>query len=103
MSASPSPPSDATQIISADTTSSDLPDYGCYTVVIHEEPQPRAQPKDKTPKPRFTPPKPPAWPATWPTSVVTRGRPRPPVVRRQPKMRAEARKVQLRVQISKGE
>ena len=85
MIASSFPPSDATHY-----TTPTVDEYVAVWVRRHQ--------RKKRPTPRFTPPEPPAWPPPRAPRAAIRGRSRPPVIRKQPRMRAERNKVRVRIQ-----
>lgn len=63
---------------------------------------PAGQLKEVKPAPWLAPPPAaPTWPSPRPVCRATTRKARPPVVRKQPRMRAEVRKVESRIQIQK--
>ncbi|KKL59121.1 hypothetical protein LCGC14_2218560, partial [marine sediment metagenome] len=57
-----------------------------------------SRPKEKPPAPQFTLPSLSTWLPPWPVCGARAGKARPPVIRKQPPMRAGKRKVKSRIQ-----
>ena len=88
---------------SSTDTASNCPACGAsigeITRIVFYEPRPYTPPAKREPAPRFTPPLV-SWPAREPRVAGHArqvGKPRPAVVRRQPRMRAGLRKVGMRI------
>jgi hypothetical protein len=83
-----------TESTASNVTALRCPECGCLVgvqVTVYRESPPRPRPKAKNPAPRFEPPEPPAYPPIRLNAIVPQNRPRPLLVRRQPRVNKRGR------------